>query len=58
MSRDEKQRLIFMQRQITIAKRALEKITFHGRDEVGIALLALDQMQLVEMGKLHALETA
>lgn len=58
MTRDEKQRYISLQRQVTIAKRALEKITCHGRNEVAIADIALEQMQLVEMGKLHALENA
>ena len=56
MTRDEKQRYISMQRQVTIARRALEKLSHGCNDQMGVAENALEQMQLVEMGKLHALE--
>ena len=56
MTRDEKQRYISMQRQVTIARRALEKLSRGCNDQMGVADHALEQMLHVEMGKLHALE--
>lgn len=44
-----------LQKQLTIAKRALEKQSRGCNDQQGVASEALEQMQLIEMGKQHAL---
>lgn len=48
-----KDRIILLQKQLSIAKRALERLAF-GHDHTGIASEALDSMMCVEMGKTHA----
>lgn len=49
-------RIIALQKQLSIARRALEKLRY-SHDHSGIAAAALDDMNAVSMGKSHAADT-
>lgn len=46
----DKQRIIDLQKQVTLARRALERIAHSSLDPVGTALTAIDEMQALDKG--------
>ena len=58
MGKRDDERLISVKKQLTIAKRALELIVHWCRSPEITAETALDQIQLQDIGKTHAMEKA
>ena len=54
MNQQYRAHIIRLQKQVTIANRALERIAHGTSSPTGIAMQAIDDMQCVEMGKTHA----